>query len=122
LHFQLGVAYGTKENHDGAMAEFKKAIELDPKLIAAHFNLANVYSLKKMPGEAQKEYEKTIELDPKFADAYLNLGVIYRYQKKDNAKAVESWQKYLDLAPNDPQAKTIQQEILKIVKEETGKQ
>jgi tetratricopeptide (TPR) repeat protein len=121
LHFRLAIAYGLLNNQDAALEEFNKAAEIKPDFALAHLNLGNVYSLKNMPEDAKKEYEKAIELDPKAADAYLNLGVIYRYTEKDNQKAVEYWQKFLDLAPNDPQAKTIQQEIITIVKEESGK-
>ena len=62
-------------------------------------------------------YEKAIQYDPKMADAYLNLGVIYRYEKHDDTKALDYWQKYLALKPDDPEAKQIQQEIIRIVKE-----
>jgi len=121
LHFQLGVAYGLQEEHNKAIEEFLKATELNPKMALAHFNLANIYSLKGRIEEAKEEYEKTIELDPKTADAYLNLGIIYRYKLDDKNKSVENWQKYLELEPDSPQAETIQQEIYRIVKEETGK-
>ena len=108
-----------KEEHGKAKDEFHKAIELKPDFALAHFNLGNVYSTENNTQEARIEYEKAIEYDSKLADAYLNLGVIYRYQIRDNSKAVEYWQKYIDLNPKDPQSELIQQEIYKIVKEET---
>ncbi len=40
------------------------------------------------------------------------------FSEKNNKKALENWQKFIELAPNDPQAVGIKQEIAKILKEE----
>ncbi len=118
LNFRLGVAYGLEENHDMAFEQFKKTVELDPDHTLARFNLANIYSMKGMHENAKNEYLAVIEVDPDFAGAYLNLGVFYRYYEKNNEKALENWQKFLELAPDDPQANNVKQEIAIIVREE----
>ncbi len=118
LHFQLAIAYGLEEKHDLALEYLQKTIELDPNHAIARFNLANIYSLRGLHQQARDEYLAVADIDPEFADAYLNLGVYYRYFEQDNEKALENWQKFIELAPNDPQAVGIKQEIAKILKEE----
>ncbi len=50
---------------DEAIACYKKAIELDPKLAKAHYNLGDALSGKGQVDEAIACYKKAIELDPK---------------------------------------------------------
>ena len=63
---------------DEAIACFRKAIELDPKLAAAHNNLGDALADKGQLDEAIACCKKAIELDPKFAPAHGNLMEVYR--------------------------------------------
>ena len=63
-------ALQAKNQLDEAMAEFRKAIELDPKFAMAHFNLGMALKAKNQLDEAIAEYRKAIELDPKLANAH----------------------------------------------------
>lgn len=116
LLVQLGVAYGTAGQDSKALEEFQKAVAVSPTLVVAHQNLANAYANQNKFAEAITEYETVIKLDPKNSDAELNLGVINYYQLHNDDKAVEHFQKFLELAPNDQQAPQIQQLISTIVK------
>ena len=42
-HYELGIAYKDAKMHTEAIAEFRKAIDLDPDFIAAHVGLGEVY-------------------------------------------------------------------------------
>ena len=42
-HYELGIAYQASKMYPEAIAEFQKAINLDPDFIAAHTNLGEVY-------------------------------------------------------------------------------
>ena len=42
-HYELGIAYQDSEMYPEAVAEFQKAINLDPDFIAAHISLGEVY-------------------------------------------------------------------------------
>ena len=42
-HYELGIAYRDAKMHTEAIAEFRKAIDLDPDFIAAHVGLGEVY-------------------------------------------------------------------------------
>ena len=66
-HINLGLALMAKNQLDEAIAEFKKAIELDPKDAIAHYNLGIALQAKNHLDEAIAEYRKAIELDPNYA-------------------------------------------------------
>lgn len=109
LRVQLGVVYGQKQENDKAIEQFQQAIAIDGKSVLGHLNLANAYSVTHQDNLALQEYETVIALDPKQSDAYLNLGIIYFYQLHQNDKAIGYWNKFLELAPEDPQAGSIKQ-------------
>jgi superkiller protein 3 len=86
---------GKKEE---AIAAYRKAIELDPKLAAAYYNLGNRLSDLGKKEEAIAAYRKAIELDPKLAAAYNNLGNrLSELGKKE--EAIAAYRKAIELDP-----------------------
>jgi tetratricopeptide (TPR) repeat protein len=63
-----------------AIACYKKAIEIDPKLAPAHYNLGNALLARGKAEEAIASFQKALEIDPKYAEAHCNLGDILRSQ------------------------------------------
>ena len=61
----------------GAAAAYRKALELDPYLVAAVINLANIHYSRDELVEAQALYERAIGLESDFFEAHFNLGNIY---------------------------------------------
>ncbi|NQS89044.1 tetratricopeptide repeat protein, partial [Patescibacteria group bacterium] len=78
---------------DEEIAEYKKAIEINPEYSKAHNNLGLAYYYKKMLDEAIAEYKKAIEIDPEYSKAHYNLAMAY-YEKKEYSLAI----KYCDRA------------------------
>jgi tetratricopeptide (TPR) repeat protein len=68
---------GDDTKRDEAAAEYRKALELDPYLVAALINLANLHYSRDELAEAQALYERAIGLEPDFFEAHFNLGNIY---------------------------------------------
>src|SRR5262249_16056146 len=66
----LGRALYAKKDLDGAIAEFRKAIELDPTLAPAYSGLGVALRDKKDLDGAIAQFRKAIEVDPKYAPAY----------------------------------------------------
>ena len=60
-----------------AAAAYRKALELDPYLVAAIINLANIHYGRDELAEAQALYERAIGLESDFFEAHFNLGNIY---------------------------------------------
>ena len=68
-------AQSDKGQLDEAIACYRKAIELDPKLAVAHNNLGFALLGKGQTDLAIASYRKAIEIDPKLAMAHGNLGI-----------------------------------------------
>ena len=84
---------------DEAIAQYRKAIELDPKSVSTYNNLGIALSDQKKLDEAISQYRKAIELDPKSVGTYNNLGVALKDQNKLDA-AISQFRKGLSF-PDD---------------------
>jgi tetratricopeptide (TPR) repeat protein len=87
-HNMEGIILSHQHKTKEAIAEYQKAIELDPHLAAAHHNLAVSLREQGQTEEAIGEYRKAIELDPRLAAAHQNLAIILRTQ--GNAKEADA--------------------------------
>jgi tetratricopeptide (TPR) repeat protein len=89
------------ENSDyyGAIADYSKAIEIEPKYIVAYFNRG--YSKAKLNDHlgAVTDYTKTIDLDPKNVKAYLNRGSS-KIELEDYYGSIADFNKVIELDPN----------------------
>lgn len=81
---------------------------------AIYVNLGIVFMNKKKPEDASAYLTKAVELDPTQADSYYYRGLAY-VQAKKNAEAKADFKKYLELAPNGPEAKEVK-EMLRALK------
>jgi len=68
---------GDDVKREQAAAAYRKALEVDPYLVAALINLANIHYAQNELAEAQALYERAIGLEPDFFEAHFNLGNIY---------------------------------------------
>lgn len=68
---------GDESTMEEAAAAYRKALELDPYLVAALINLANIHYSRDELAEAQALYERAIGLESDFFEAHFNLGNIY---------------------------------------------
>jgi tetratricopeptide (TPR) repeat protein len=68
---------GDESTMEAAAATYRKALELDPYLVAALINLANIHYSRDELVEAQALYERAIGLESDFFEAHFNLGNIY---------------------------------------------
>ena len=68
---------GDESTQEEAAATYRKALELDPYLVAALINLANIHYSRDELAEAEALYERAIGLESDFFEAHFNLGNIY---------------------------------------------
>jgi tetratricopeptide (TPR) repeat protein len=63
--------------------------------------------------EAIQQYERTLEIDPGFAQAYKSMGTIYGYklEEKDEWKAIENLDRYLNFVSDMQEAQAVRQAI-----------
>lgn len=73
-HFQAALMYLQAGSPDGAISEFKKAIELKSDYFAAYLNLGEVYSNVGYQAEAIATYRKAAAVAPTSPEPRLRLG------------------------------------------------
>jgi Flp pilus assembly protein TadD len=64
LHFNQGLGLQQKGDLDGAIAEYRTALRLDPNQVAAHYNLGVALRGKGDKEEATRELQDYIRLAP----------------------------------------------------------
>jgi TolB-like protein/DNA-binding winged helix-turn-helix (wHTH) protein/Tfp pilus assembly protein PilF len=87
--------------YDEAIAEMKKAENLDPLSLIINADLAELLVLAHLPDESIEQSRKTIEMDSNFALAHNQLAQAY-LQKHLNDEAVAELQKALQLSGSSP--------------------
>lgn len=84
-----GLADSARGELTPAEKQFRQAIQLDPKFVAAHYFLARLLYTRNRFDAAIQESKVTIALSPDFVRAYENLGLCY--EGKDDPKQAEYW-------------------------------
>jgi len=104
-HFAIGSSLddGTAEKREEAAAAYRRALELDPRLVPALINLANVHYVEDRLIEAMALYERAIVLEPDVFEGYFNLGNIHHDLGRYRA-AEEYYLHALAVNPHFPEA------------------
>ena len=76
-YYRLGIIYEGKSDPSRALANYRKALELDPSIVAAHVNLGIMLSRQGDYEDAKRELGEAARLDPKYDKALYNLGLVY---------------------------------------------
>jgi tetratricopeptide (TPR) repeat protein len=98
LQDALGVANLQAGNLPRALAEFNRAVGLDPSLAPARNNLAVALLAASQPEAALTHLQAALDLDPGSSQVYLNLGNTY-LKLGDLEKAQPAFQHAVDLDP-----------------------
>jgi len=85
---------------DRAIAEVKRAVELDPVSPIIHADLGTVYTFARRYDEAIEQFRRALELDPQFYWGHRQLGLALEL-KGDPGNAIAEYQKALQLS-DDP--------------------
>lgn len=102
-HFNLGMELRVRGDVDGAIAELRKAIALDPGLARAYANLGVLLQAKGDLDSAAVLYRRTLSELPDYVPALVNLGILL-YRQGDNAGAASELRRAVELAPDDATA------------------
>ncbi len=94
-----GNAYDDKGEVDRAIADYTKAIALDPNYAIAYTNRGLTYEKKGEVDRAIADYTKAIALDPNYAIAYTNRGAAY-YSKGEVDRAIADFDETIKRNPN----------------------
>ncbi|PYS66919.1 MAG: hypothetical protein DMF69_24620, partial [Acidobacteria bacterium] len=99
LHFIKANIYAFQRNSQGAEAELRKSLELDPNYIAAYNSLAALYINNNQQDRAIAEFQKVIALRPENPAGYTMIGML-EDARKNYDMAAESYRKALQQDPN----------------------
>jgi len=69
----LGFALNEKHDVDGAIAEYREALRLNPGFAAAHNNLGSAYRDKHDVDGAIAEFREALRLEPNLTKTQVNL-------------------------------------------------
>jgi tetratricopeptide (TPR) repeat protein len=114
FYINMADAYAKSGKIDDAVKGYEAAVKADPTQAgAAYFNIGAVYTNAGRVDDANAAFDKAIEADPTRAEAYYQKGVNLLGKatlKGDKTIAppgtAEAFQKYLEIAPNGPNAQS----------------
>jgi len=119
-HFKLGMLLDREERYAAAMAEFEKAIAINPQAANAHLYLGGAQLQLKKMAEAEASLLKAYELGgSRVAGAQLLLGQLYYLQQKFDLsqRAFEQYLKDMPNAPNAGQVKALIERVKSLQKQ-----
>ncbi len=96
IRINRGIAYWASRNYNAAIADFGKAIEVNPRVAPPYMNLGVAYNSLRDHTRAIEAFNKALELDPKYAAAYLNRGLAYNVLG-DRARAIADFTKAVEV-------------------------
>jgi Flp pilus assembly protein TadD len=100
----LGILQAKAGKLEDAQKTLQSAIERKADNAAAYNQLGIVYRRLGRFQDADQAYQKAIQIDPNYAIAHLNLGVLCDLYLQQPQRALESYERYLQLA-TPPDAK-----------------
>lgn len=103
LHQLMAREMTRQGNTEGAVAHYREALKIDPRLPGAHFELAEILSAGSDPDGAQKEYQAALAVDPSDEKSECRLGE-FALRASDLKAATVHFSRALQLQPRDADA------------------
>src|SRR5438874_5997225 len=105
VHEISGEVMESMKNYDGALLEYKKAVELAPRQSGTHYLLANAYWSLRMWDPATQEFRAELANDPANCAAEWKIGNVMLEQRQDPAEALSSVDHALAKCPHLAEAR-----------------
>ena len=102
-HTDLGLALVHAGRIDEALAHYREAVEIQPRLVAARNNFGDALLRKKRVDEAMAQFQTAVEINPMHAGSHNNLGLALA-QRGATDDAIAHYRKALELKPDYPEA------------------
>src|ERR1700721_4031438 len=96
---QQAIEKSRQKSWDQAIANFHKALELEPNDALTHYNLALALKYKGDAPKAIEEFKAALQLKPKWADAHYGLGATW-YDLHEQESAVKELRIAITLEPD----------------------
>ncbi|MFA5514907.1 MAG: tetratricopeptide repeat protein [Desulfuromonadales bacterium] len=108
---QLGHTYFDSQQAAKAVEAYDKALALDPNDPDVLTDQGVMYRQLGWFDRAVDNFEKANRINPSHMQSLFNLGVVYRYDLNDYPRAIEAWERFLQLNPSGPGAEQIRGEM-----------
>lgn len=106
LHNNLGNVYRDLGDYTKAETEYRRAMELNPKLTTPYSNLASIYQYNLgKPDTALAIYESGIKSVPEYIDFYNSIALLYEQQGLKD-KAIDAFKRALKVQPSNQAAQS----------------
>ena len=105
VHQISGEIMESMKNYDGALLEYRKAVELAPHQPGVHFLLGNAYWSLANWSDSVKEFQAELKVDPANCTAQWKIGNAMLEQRTDPETALANVEKALALCPALVQAR-----------------
>ena len=100
INIALGLVHAGRGKNEKAIADFQRALVLDPGNDAAYRGLAKVYEKSDNPEEAEATFNRAIRLKPNFWAGHYDLAVFY-YRQSKYEEAAKEFQEVVRLTPDN---------------------
>ncbi len=100
-----------KKRFDGALNLYKKSLDINPDNAENYFRIGQIYYYKNEADPAIENFSKAYSIDHSIVYSYYHIGLSYLIIKRDKDNTISSWEKFLQLAPTDPQYDRIKRAI-----------
>ena len=109
-----GVAAYKAGRLDEAIAHLARGVGIDPLAYRLHFHLGLLYGKKGQVYDAISELETAVKINSQHFAAVKNLAILYQKAGFRN-KAVETWERALTLAADEPTRASIKEHLLNLL-------
>ena len=103
VHRIAGLLNAQDGQYEQAIAEYQRAIEIEPASSDAHRRLGQAFKANGQLDRALTEFRRALDLDRGYFKTYQDLGTFY-FDKGDYSNAVSQFQAELTVAPHEPDA------------------
>lgn len=114
---QLGNLYFDTNQYQKSIAAYERSLELKPNNPDVITDLGIMYRRAGNPQRAAELFRKAFQIDPRHVQSLFNLGIVLQNELKDISGAVEAWEKYLQLAPDNVHAPMVRALLEKLKKQ-----
>jgi len=100
VHEMSGEVMESMKNFDGALVEYKKAVQMAPNEPGTHYRLGNIFYLLAEWDSAIEQFQAELANDPSNCKARALIGNVLLEQKREPEQALSSIDRALALCPN----------------------
>jgi len=85
-----GYVHADHNEHEAAVRDFTRALEIDPKIAVGYMNRGYVYNDMRLASKAEQDFRKALLLNPQYGEAHLGLAYALLQLRRSTAALKEA--------------------------------